>query len=300
MIRLPLARDAFTHSHGWRCSTSVPLKLTLSDITAVVNDCNAWIEEQWTSWWNFGWLFLGCFFVRFVRNDMLFRAPLRAFLAERTALLVERSGATFELYRKVKTYGYGETSKTVVKVSLVIVDAFASPDLFEESTRCMFVDQRACLTSAFLQSRAPRCAKRWQSCGEAPPPLQRGEHGRSVLTVSARTQAERYGSTQCLGASRVVSGGVLQSGAKACFGVHLMLTPSSFFFLFLPLSAQSMEPIDAGSEGTDSVALRPMAPSPAAPPASVLVATTPSPLEPPLRTYTHTAGPVPFDEEESG
>lgn len=97
----------------------------------------------------------GCCLWRFVRNDMLLREPLRAFVRARTKELAERSGAAFEVHRKLKarattqslcvlfarlpllltwggqTYGYGETSRTVVKIAIVIVDEAFSPELFE-------------------------------------------------------------------------------------------------------------------------------------------------------------------------
>lgn len=89
----------------------------------MLNDCNAWIAKEWTSWWNLGWLFLGCCLYRFVKNDLLMRTPLREYVAERTRELSKRSEVVFEVHRKVKTYGYGETSRTVVKISLVVLDA---------------------------------------------------------------------------------------------------------------------------------------------------------------------------------
>jgi len=72
--------------------------------------------------------------VRFVRNDLLLRDPLEQYLKVATKNF---EGGQWCYYRKVKTYGYGETSETVVKIYLIIVpnDVVSNNDAVRKSSR---------------------------------------------------------------------------------------------------------------------------------------------------------------------
>lgn len=108
----------------------LPSGVRLDEVRAVLAQLNGWIASQWVGWGNWGWLVgLPCL-VRFVRNDLLLRKPLKHHLKTLTRSFV---GASWAYHRKVKTYGYGETSETVVKISVIILASSSSATLSRQS-----------------------------------------------------------------------------------------------------------------------------------------------------------------------
>ncbi len=97
----------------------LPKSVVVLEVTELLHRVNEWIESEWMGWGNWGWALLCPCLARFVSNDLLMRAPLVAQVELLNKLLL--SSATVSVSRKVKTYGYGETSETVVKVRLVLV-----------------------------------------------------------------------------------------------------------------------------------------------------------------------------------
>ena len=97
---------------------SIPGRVKLGDIREVASQINAWITRNWMGWINWGWFLLCPCLVRFVKNDLLLREPLKDYIREASKGF---PGGKWVYHRKVRTYGYGETSETVVKISILIV-----------------------------------------------------------------------------------------------------------------------------------------------------------------------------------